>query len=140
MKKAFTLIELLVVVIIISILAAIALPKYQTAVLRTRYQQLVVAADAIVKAQQVYYMANGSYATTAEELDITPPKDTCSIASTFTQCTLPDIWYEVDYKRRYRYCMARSNNELANTICRVETGGANPIFNSVYNVNYYIYP
>ena len=67
-KKGFTLIELLVVVLIISILAAIALPKYQYAVLT-----IMDMAKAVKNAQEVYYLANGKYATHFSELDISLP-------------------------------------------------------------------
>ena len=69
-SRAFTLIELLVVVLIISILAAIALPQYRVAVLKARTVEAMVQLNALEKAQIVYKLANGSYATSLDDLDI----------------------------------------------------------------------
>ena len=70
----FTLIELLVVVLIIGILAGVALPQYQRAVLKSRYTQLMTAGDAVQRAEEVYYMANGVYTNNLDDLDIDIPQ------------------------------------------------------------------
>ncbi|MBR2081397.1 MAG: prepilin-type N-terminal cleavage/methylation domain-containing protein [Elusimicrobiaceae bacterium] len=72
-KQAFTLIELLVVVLIIGILAAVAVPQYQKAVMKSRYATLKNLVKSIANAQEVYYLANGQYAHNFEVLDISMP-------------------------------------------------------------------
>ena len=85
-NQAFTLIELLVVVLIIGILAAIAVPKYQLAVAKSKFSTLKEATTALKNAQERYYLQNGTYANRFDLLDI----------------TLPGEWEESEYTNENR--------------------------------------
>lgn len=79
----FTLIELLVVVLITGILAAVALPQYQTAVRKGRYMQLVAISKTYKDAFERYYMANGEYPKWWADLDISMGSCTESTSSSY---------------------------------------------------------
>ena len=71
--SGFSLIELMMVIVIVGILATIAVPSYQSSVLRSHrlIAQGMLADTAARQAQ--YFVNNKAYATTLEELGLPDP-------------------------------------------------------------------
>ncbi len=71
-RLAFTLIELLVVVLIIGILAAVAVPQYQKAVVKSRAMESLTLLRAVVPAVREYILANGKFPSSFDDLSVVP--------------------------------------------------------------------
>ena len=86
--KGFTLLEMLVVVLIIGILASIALPQYQMAVAKSRVTEAIIAMKNLSDAEEIYYMAQGTYTDVLEALDVDIP----AISNYYDYSCYDDKW------------------------------------------------
>lgn len=161
MKEGFTLIELLVAVLLIGILTAMALPRYENAVLKTRTASLLPLIRSVSEAQKVYFMAHGRYSSSFLNLNIGMPaggkvtdagvleyknfhcyfhyNELIGQASYSVYCVskvqnAPSI--EKYFSRQEYICWAGKNDSRAQTVCMSISGRDEPNASSAGAVGY----
>ncbi len=146
--KGFTLIELLVVVLIIGILAAIALPQYRHAVIKSRYAAMKDMVRSIAQMERDYYLIHDEYTQKFSDLIIDlnclngSSGRSCAIKNKMTiyitdwqvygilSTNKAELYFASYYDSSNIYCQAYKNNiqpsDFEYKFCQNETGKTTP--------------
>ena len=144
-NNAFTLIEVLIVVLIIGILAAISVTQYNKSVLKSRFSSLIPIAKSVYDGQEVFYLSNGKYTNNLANLDMLAKADVSG-----TQADINGVLLTMENNSRHAYvkatknnlennyimyqskskyfpneihCEAKTDNSIANWLCKSALGG-----------------
>ena len=143
----FTLIELLVVVLIIGILAGVALPQYQNAVLKARTTEAIIQLRHIRDAQREYALANGAPATSWDDLGLENfsgngdrrfkdfvyalrPYGGGEMQAKYVKS--PTFWIQVYVYDDRVVCAANKGSEAANNWCKKYSPNQQPCLDESY--------
>ena len=130
------------VVLIIGILAAIAVPQYQKAVLKARSSEALAQGKALFDAEKAYVLGNGVMSMDLDALDVTLPENfrwTCRDGyCIYSRLSSYGLAYEINnYFGRSRpalWCLAGSGKAQEKQICASQ-GEFHHTFN---NNDYYL--
>jgi len=114
-QKGFTLIELMIVIAIIGILAALALPAYQTYAKKAKFSEVVMATTAVKSAIDLCYQTTGNL-------------EQCAISNTVANAAEnAKVGKHVD-----RVEVVAGNGETVETAVEVQAFGATPVDELTY--------